>query len=74
VIEVAGHTDNSGDPSSNLQLSQQRAAAVRDYLISQGVAPTSLVAKGYGDTRPVGSNDTDEGKFHNRRIEFTIAP
>lgn len=74
VIEVAGHTDNSGDPSANLQLSQQRAAAVRDYLISQGVAPTSLVAKGYGDTRPVGSNDTDEGKFHNRRIEFTIAP
>lgn len=74
VIEVAGHTDNTGDPASNLQLSQQRAAAVRDYLISQGVAPTSLVAKGYGDTRPVGSNDTDEGKFRNRRIEFTVAP
>jgi len=73
VIEVGGHTDNTGDPAANLQLSQQRAAAVRDYLISQGVAPASLVARGYGDTRPVGSNDTEEGKFRNRRIEFTVA-
>jgi OOP family OmpA-OmpF porin len=72
VLEIAGHTDNSGDSASNLALSQQRADSVRNYLVQQGVAPGMLVAKGYGDTRPVASNDTDEGKFRNRRIEFTV--
>jgi OmpA-OmpF porin, OOP family len=51
---------------------QQRAEAVRYYLIQQGVAPSALIAKGYGDTRPSASNDTEEGKFRNRRIEFTV--
>jgi outer membrane protein OmpA-like peptidoglycan-associated protein/uncharacterized protein YidB (DUF937 family) len=73
VLEIGGHTDNTGDSASNLQLSQQRAIAVRDYLVGQGVVPAALVAKGYGDTRPIGSNDTEEGKFHNRRIEFAVA-
>jgi outer membrane protein OmpA-like peptidoglycan-associated protein len=72
VLEIAGHTDNSGDSASNLALSQQRADSVRNYLVQQGVAPGMLVAKGYGDTRPVASNDTHEGKFRNRRIEFTV--
>ncbi len=72
VIEIAGHTDNSGDQASNLQLSQRRADAVRSYLVSQGVDPTMLTAKGYGDSRPVASNDTEEGKFRNRRIEFNV--
>lgn len=72
VLEVAGHTDNSGDSASNMALSQQRADSVRNYLVQQGVPPGMLVAKGYGDTRPVASNDTDEGKFRNRRIEFTV--
>jgi outer membrane protein OmpA-like peptidoglycan-associated protein/uncharacterized protein YidB (DUF937 family) len=71
VIEVGGYTDNTGDSASNLQLSQQRADAVRDYLVKQGVDPSALVAKGYGDTKPIASNDTEEGKFRNRRIEFT---
>jgi outer membrane protein OmpA-like peptidoglycan-associated protein len=53
-----------------MTLSQQRAEAVRSYLVEQGVPPGMLVAKGYGDTRPVASNDTDEGRFRNRRIEF----
>lgn len=72
VLEIRGHTDNSGDTASNFTLSQQRADAVRNYLIEQGVDPNVLTAKGYGDSRPVGSNDTEEGKFRNRRIEFAV--
>lgn len=71
VIEIGGHTDNTGDASANLALSQQRADAVRNYLVQQGVPATTLTAKGYGDTKPVASNDTDEGRFRNRRIEFS---
>jgi outer membrane protein OmpA-like peptidoglycan-associated protein/uncharacterized protein YidB (DUF937 family) len=72
VIEIQGHTDNTGDPAANLALSQQRADAVRTYLVQQGVAAASLTAKGYGDTKPLASNDTDEGRFRNRRIEFVV--
>jgi len=72
LLEIGGHTDNSGDSTSNLALSLQRADAVRGYLVQQGVRPTMLVTKGYGDTRPVGTNDNDEGKFRNRRIEFSL--
>jgi outer membrane protein OmpA-like peptidoglycan-associated protein/uncharacterized protein YidB (DUF937 family) len=72
VLEIGGYTDNTGDAASNLALSQQRAEAVRNYLVQQGINPNVLIAKGYGDTRPVGSNDTEEGKFRNRRIEFTV--
>ena len=71
VIEIAGHTDNSGNSLSNQQLSEQRAQAVMNYLTKQGVDPAVLVVKGYGDTRPLTTNDTEEGRFHNRRIEFT---
>ncbi len=72
VLEVAGHTDNTGDSASNMTLSEQRAEAVRAYLIQQGVNGDMLIAKGYGDTKPIGSNETEEGKFHNRRIEFAL--
>ena len=72
MLEIAGHTDNTGDSASNMTLSQQRAESVRAYLIQQGVNGDMLVAKGYGDSRPVGSNDTEEGKFRNRRIEFSL--
>ncbi|HXZ79227.1 MAG TPA: OmpA family protein [Terriglobales bacterium] len=72
TIEVGGHTDNVGDASANAQLSEKRADSVRDYLVKQGVNPSALVAKGYGDTRPVASNDTEEGRFRNRRIEFSV--
>jgi OmpA-OmpF porin, OOP family len=72
VIEIAGYTDNTGDPSANVQLSQQRAEAVRAALVSAGVDPSMLVAKGYGSANPVGSNDTAEGKFRNRRIEYRV--
>lgn len=72
VLEIGGYTDNSGDAAANLDLSQQRAEALRNYLVRQGVNPNVLIPKGYGDTRPVGSNDTEEGRFRNRRIEFTV--
>lgn len=72
VLEIRGHTDNTGDPASNMQLSQQRAEAVRNYLIQRGVLPGTLISKGYGESQPVASNETDEGKFRNRRIEFSI--
>ena len=72
VLEIGGYTDNTSDAASNLALSQQRAEAVRNYLIQQGVEPGVLIAKGYGNTRPLASNDTEEDKFRNRRIEFTV--
>jgi outer membrane protein OmpA-like peptidoglycan-associated protein/uncharacterized protein YidB (DUF937 family) len=72
IIEIGGNTDNTGDAASNMQLSQQRADAVRNYLVSQGVDPSMLLARGYGNTRPVASDDTEEGKFRNRHIQFTV--
>jgi OmpA-OmpF porin, OOP family len=72
VIEIGGYTDNTGDPSANLQLSQQRADAVREALIDAGVDPGMLVAKGYGSANPVAGNDTLEGRLRNRRIEYKI--
>lgn len=71
-LEVAGHTDARGSDSYNLQLSARRAAAVRAYLISRGVAADSLTSQGYGETQPVASNQTDEGRAQNRRVEFRI--
>lgn len=68
-IRVAGHTDNVGDPERNQTLSEERAEAVREYLISQGIDGSRIEAVGYGDQRPVASNDTDEGRQQNRRIE-----
>jgi outer membrane protein OmpA-like peptidoglycan-associated protein len=71
-IEVAGHTDSQGNDSFNLNLSQGRAEAVRTYLIKQGVDAGRLVAKGYGESKPIASNDTDDGRAENRRVEFVI--
>jgi outer membrane protein OmpA-like peptidoglycan-associated protein len=74
MIEIGGHTDSTGDPASNLKLSEDRANAVRNALISKGVGGSMLVAKGYGDTKPVASNDTEYGRFRNRRIEYSALP
>ncbi|BCL76094.1 hypothetical protein JHS3_18300 [Jeongeupia sp. HS-3] len=68
--EIAGHTDNVGDASHNKALSEQRAAAVRNYLIAKGVPPDTLTAVGYGDSRPLADNSSEDGKRQNRRIEF----
>ena len=73
VIAIAGYTDNTGDSGSNMQLSQQRALAVRNYLVMNGVDESTLTANGYGDQNPVASNDTEEGRFRNRRIQFTAS-
>jgi OmpA-OmpF porin, OOP family len=69
-IEISGHTDSFGRDDSNLELSRRRAEAVSDYLIKAGIAPQRLTAVGYGKTRPIASNDTEEGRARNRRIEF----
>lgn len=72
IIEIAGHTDNTGTSDINKKLSQDRADAVRNYLIKKGVAATRITAKGYGDTEPIADNSTDEGKAKNRRTEVRI--
>jgi len=72
VVEIAGYTDNTGDPAANVTLSQQRADSVRAALVSAGVDPSMLVAKGYGSANPIATNDTLEGKFRNRRIEYRV--
>jgi OmpA-OmpF porin, OOP family len=72
VLEIAGYTDNTGDAAANMTLSQQRADAVRNELIKDGVDPAMLVAKGYGSTSPIASNDLLEGRFRNRRIEYHV--
>ncbi len=71
-IEVAGHTDDVGSDESNLILSQQRADAVRKYLISKGINAQRITAVGYGETQPVAYNDTEEGRKLNRRTEVRI--
>lgn len=69
-FDVEGYTDNSGDPASNLTLSQNRADAVKTQLISMGVNASRLTSKGFGDTKPISDNNTPEGKANNRRVEF----
>ena len=72
VVGLGGYTDNTGDATANLELSQQRADAVRDYLMEQGIDGGRLVATGYGDANPIGDNDTEAGREENRRTEFTV--
>jgi outer membrane protein OmpA-like peptidoglycan-associated protein len=71
-IEIQGHTDNVGSMEDNMALSQDRAFTVRDFLDDHGIAGARLTHKGYGATRPVGSNDTPAGRAQNRRTEFVI--
>jgi OmpA-OmpF porin, OOP family len=72
IIEIDGHTDNTGTKEINQKLSQDRANAVMNYLIKKGISSTRLTAKGFGDTLPVADNDTEEGKAKNRRTEVKI--
>jgi len=71
-IEISGHTDSKGSDTYNLNLSQGRSQAVVDYLISQGINAARLEAHGYGESKPIDTNDTDEGRANNRRVEFTV--
>ncbi len=70
--EVAGHTDNRGAPAKNKKLSQQRAEAVMNYLVSKGVDASRLTAKGYGQENPIADNGTEDGRAQNRRVELRI--
>lgn len=72
-ISVEGHTDSTGKPTYNQGLSERRAAAVKKYLLDNGVTSADKITSvGYGETRPIASNDTAEGKFQNRRVEIVI--
>lgn len=71
-IRLEGHTDNIGDPIINKRLSLERAFNVREYLISKGIAGDRIQFKGYGDTKPIADNNTEEGRKMNRRVEFVI--
>ena len=72
-VEVDGHTDNVGSEEYNQNLSDQRAEAVRAYLVAQGVLTGSVTAKGFGKNQPVGTNDTAEGRQINRRVELVVS-
>jgi len=71
-IEIGGHTDADGEDGFNQALSEKRAQAVMDYLVKAGLPADRFTAVGYGSTQPIASNETDEGKAHNRRIEFVV--
>ena len=72
-LDVEGHTDSVGGDDYNQRLSEQRGAAVRDYLMQQGMPVSSVTAKGFGKTQPVASNDTAPGRQQNRRVEIVIS-
>ncbi len=71
-IELGGHTDNVGADAANMTLSDQRAKAVRDYVVAKGIDGARITAKGYGETKPLATNDTEEGRAQNRRTEVTV--
>ncbi len=71
-IEISGHTDNKGSDEYNETLSQGRSEAVVSYIISQGIDSYRLTARGYGESKPIDTNDSDEGRANNRRVEFTV--
>lgn len=72
VVEIHGHTDNIGSLEANQKLSQDRADAVKNYLISKKIGLARISSKGFGETKPIASNDTEEGRSQNRRVEFVI--
>jgi OOP family OmpA-OmpF porin len=72
IIQIDGHTDDHGGYEYNIGLSLRRTKAVVKYLVSQGISEIRLIPRGFGKTRPVATNDTDEGRQLNRRVEYTI--
>jgi OmpA-OmpF porin, OOP family len=71
-VQIEGHTDSKAGKAYNQRLSEQRAAAVKVYLVSRGIAADRLTTKGFGEDRPVADNTTEEGRFKNRRVDFKI--
>ncbi|MCT7375231.1 OmpA family protein [Chelativorans salis] len=74
LVDVYGHTDSTGSYEHNMQLSRQRAQSVADYLVAQGTNSQRFAVIGQGPTQPVASNDTQEGRQQNRRVEIRLAP
>ena len=71
-VEIDGHTDSVASKTHNMKLSQERVASVKAYLIGKGIDARRLTTKGFGETKPVASNKTEEGRAKNRRVEFRI--
>ena len=72
TIKITGHTDNEGSNKLNLELSQNRANAVKKYLVEKGCPDKKIEAKGYGESKPIADNNTEEGKKLNRRVEVSF--
>ncbi len=72
-VQVEGHTDNTGDAGKNQQLSEQRAAAVANFLVEQGMPASNISSVGYGESRPIAANNTREGRDQNRRVELVLS-
>jgi outer membrane protein OmpA-like peptidoglycan-associated protein len=71
-IELGGHTDNQGSAELNKRLSEDRVTAVKNYLVSKGIAASRITGKGYGFSQPIAANDTEANRQLNRRVEFKI--
>lgn len=74
ILLVAGYTDSTGSASYNQLLSEQRAQSVANYIMAQGVNPKRLIVQGFGETHPLASNGTADGRAQNRRVELTLEP
>ena len=72
ALQIDGHTDSTGSAPHNLKLSKERAASAKQYLVDSGIAASRLQTEGYGETKPVASNKTKEGRAENRRVEFKV--
>jgi outer membrane protein OmpA-like peptidoglycan-associated protein len=73
-IQINGHTDNIGNETTNQTLSTARAKAVADYLQGLKISPSRISYRGFGKSKPIGSNETEQGRRNNRRTEFEISP
>uniref|UniRef100_UPI001269E99D OmpA family protein n=1 Tax=Aeromonas lacus TaxID=558884 RepID=UPI001269E99D len=73
VISVTGHTDDTGSEIYNQKLSERRALAVSDYLVSKGVIPTRITIRSYGEVQPIADNRTSQGREKNRRVEVVVS-
>jgi len=72
-VQIDGHTDDQGKDEYNMDLSNKRAASVKAYLVSKGIAEGRLSSQGYGETKPVADNKTAKGRASNRRVEMTLS-
>lgn len=73
-MTISGHTDNTGSAPANQTLSERRAKTCYDYLVARGIAPDRLSHAGYGESRPISTNETEKGRSLNRRVEFNLVP